>query len=157
MYNQRQGFKTKRHQHNRVNIQYNFAHLFKLDCMCPVDFNMIEGAFKQSVIYAFNRNAITPTKMQIFVADYMQHPRRYMPRKVNARNFRGSCESEINLTLTLKRTKPCQLIPCRCLHYYFITSLLNFFLSSSTVCLNDFEYSCKHSETSNITNPIVKL
>ena len=39
--------------------------------MCPVDFNMIEGGFKQSVIYAFNRNAITPAKMQTFVADYM--------------------------------------------------------------------------------------
>ena len=39
--------------------------------MCPVDLNMIEGGFKQSGIYPFNRKAITPAKLQIFVADYM--------------------------------------------------------------------------------------
>ena len=73
------------------------------------------------------------------------------------RNFRASFDNKIYLTLTQKRTEPCQLIPCRCLQYYFMTSLLNFFRSSSTVSLLDFEHSCKHSETFKITNPIVKL
>ena len=49
----------------------NFAHLFKLACMCPVDFNMIERGFKQNGIYPFNRKAIAPAKLQIFDADYM--------------------------------------------------------------------------------------
>ena len=35
--------------------------------MCPVDFNMIEGGFKQSGIYPFNGKAITPAKLQIFL------------------------------------------------------------------------------------------
>ena len=115
--------------------------------MCPVDFNMIEGGFNWSGIYPFNRNVITPAELQCFVADGIC--------QANAINFRASCENEIYLTLTLKRTELCQLIPC--LHYYFITSWLNFFLSSSTVSLDDFEHSCKHSETFKITNPIAKL
>ena len=57
--------------------------------MCPVDFIMIEGGFKQSGVCPFNRNAITPAKLQIFVADYMQHPRQYMPGKVNATETLG--------------------------------------------------------------------
>ena len=36
--------------------------------MCPVDYNMIEGGFKESGIYPFNRNA---SKTANFVADYM--------------------------------------------------------------------------------------
>ena len=121
--------------------------MFKLGCMCPVDFNMIEGGFNRSGIYPFNRNVITPAELQCFVADGIC--------QANANNFRASCENEIYLTLTLKRTELCQLIPC--LHYYFITSWLNFFLSSSNVSLDDFEHSCKHSETFKITNPIAKL
>ena len=131
----------------RVNSQYNFAHLFKLGSSCFVDFIMIQQGFKQSGIYSFNRNAITPAMLQIFPADYMQHPRQYIRGKINARNFRASCKNEIYLTSSLKRPEPCHLIPCRCLHYKFITSWLNFSLSSSTVSLDDFEDSCKHSET----------
>ena len=57
--------------------------------MCPVDFIMIEGGFKQSGRCPFNRKAIPPAKLQIFVADYMQHPRQYMPGKVNATETLG--------------------------------------------------------------------
>ena len=57
--------------------------------MCPVDFIMIEGGFKQSGICPFNREEIPPAKLQIFVADYMQHPRQYMPGKVNATETLG--------------------------------------------------------------------
>ena len=57
--------------------------------MCPVDFIMIEGGLKQSGICPFNRNLTPLAKLQMFVADYMQHPRKYMPGKVNATETLG--------------------------------------------------------------------
>ena len=51
-----------------------------------------------------------------------------MPGKVNARNFRASCENEIYLTSTLKKT-----------------------------ALDDFEHSCIHSQMFQFIILVVKL
>ena len=134
-----------------VNNQCNFCHLLKLG------YTRVEELKKKSEIYPFNRNVITPAKLQMFPPNYMKHPRRNMSGKVNARNFRATCENETYLTSTLKRAEPCHLILCRCFHYEFSTTWLNFFLSSSTVSLHDFDHSCNHSETFKIIIPIVKL
>ena len=53
---------TFNHFTGRVINQYNFARLFKLAWNCSIDFKVIQGGFKRSGIYPFNRNAVTPAK-----------------------------------------------------------------------------------------------